>query len=234
MSQQFQLIARPRLRTGTNPVRRLRREGDVPAIIYGGDKDNASIAIDHNTLFHNLENEAFHYAIIEINTDGNKEQVVLRDIQSHPFKPVIMHVDFMRVSDKQTLTMSVPIHFTSEEECPGVSEGGVISHLINEVEIICLPKDLPEALLLDVANLELNEALHLSDIKMPEGVSMTSMMHEDSDENDYPVVSVAMPKVIVEPVDEDELDDIDLDDEDATADGDEDSDGVEDPDKEES
>ncbi len=205
MSEQFQITARTRVRTGTNPVRRLRREGDIPAVIYGGGKDNVSIAINHNMLFHNLENESFHYAIIEINTDGKKDRVVLRDIQKHPYKPVIMHADFMRVSDKQLLTMTVPIHFIGEEDCAGVKqEGGVISRLINEIEVVCLPKDLPEALELDVSVLELNQAFHLSDISLPDGVEISVLMHEDKDENDYAVVSVSVPKVAAT-TDEEEL-----------------------------
>ena len=144
MSDQFELTARLRARSGTNLVRRLRREGDVPAVLYGGDKENLSIAINHDVLFHSLEKEEFHSAIIVINTDGNKEQAILRDVQRHPHKISILHADFQRVDEKRTLTMTMPLHFMGEDECEGVKlDGGMISHLINDIEISCLPKDLP-------------------------------------------------------------------------------------------
>ena len=203
MSDQFELIARLRARSGTNLVRRLRREGDVPAVLYGGGKDNLSIAINHDVLFHSLEKEEFHSAIIIINTDGNKEQAILRDVQRHPHKTNILHADFQRVDDKKILTMSLPIHFVGEEECIGVkTSGGVLSHLINDVEISCLPKDLPEQIELDVANLDLNESLHLSDIKLPEGVNITALIHDEENIHDQAVVSVLPPRVEIEPADE--------------------------------
>ena len=115
MSEQFELIARVRARSGTNLVRRLRREGDVPAVLYGGDKDNISIAINHDVLYHSLEKEEFHSAIIIINTDGKKEQAILRDVQRHPHKSNILHADFQRIDESRVLTMSLPVHFLGEE-----------------------------------------------------------------------------------------------------------------------
>ena len=203
MSDQFELIARTRARSGTALVRRLRREGDVPAVLYGGGKENLSIAINHDVLFHSLEKEEFHSAIIVINTDGNQEQAILRDVVRHPHKTGILHADFQRVDHKQVLTMSLPIHFTGEEECVGVkTDGGIISHLMTEVEISCLPKDLPESLRLDVAALNLNDSLHLSDIKLPEGVNITTLLHDENNEHDHAVVAVLAPKVSL--VEEDE------------------------------
>ncbi|MEM7196300.1 MAG: 50S ribosomal protein L25/general stress protein Ctc [Pseudomonadota bacterium] len=196
MSDQFELIARVRARSGTGLVRRLRREGDVPAVLYGGDKGNISIAINHDVLFHSLEKEEFHSAIIVINTDGKKEQAILRDVQRHPNKSRILHADFQRVDDKKTLTMSLPIHFIGEEDCVGVKlGGGLISHLINEVEISCLPKDLPESIELNVADLNLNESLHLSDIKLPDGVVIPTLEYDENNEHDHAVVAVSPPKV---------------------------------------
>ena len=194
MTEQFELKARVRARSGTGLVRRLRREGDVPAILYGGNKENISIAINHDVLFHSLEKEEFHSAIIIINTDGNKEQAILRDVQRHPYKTAILHADFQRVDEKRTLTMSLPIHFTGEDTCEGVKiDGGIISHLINEVELSCLPKDLPESIELDVSKLRMGESLHLTDIQLPDGVSLTALQHDD-DEHDYAVVTVLAPK----------------------------------------
>ncbi len=196
MNDQFELIARVRARSGTALVRRLRREGDVPAVLYGGGKENISIAINHDVLYHSLEKEEFHSAIIIINTDGNKEQAILRDIVRHPHKINILHADFQRVDDKKVLTMSLPIHFIGEDECVGVKiSGGIISHLMTEVEISCLPKDLPESLQLDVSTLDLNDSLHLSDIKLPDGVGITTLLNDQNNEHDHAVVAVLTPKV---------------------------------------
>ncbi len=196
MSDQFELIARVRARSGTALVRRLRREGDVPAVLYGGGKENLSIAINHDVLFHSLEKEAFHSAIIVINTDGNKEQAILRDVVRHPHRTAILHADFQRIDEARVLTMSLPIHFAGEEECPGVkTAGGILSHLMTEVEISCLPKDLPESIELDVSALDLNDSLHLSDIRLPEGVNITTLMHDENNEHDHAVVAVLPPKI---------------------------------------
>lgn len=196
MSDQFELIARLRARSGTALVRRLRREGDVPAVLYGGGQDNLSIAINHDVLFHSLAKEEFHSAIIIINIGGNKEQAILRDVVRHPHKTSIIHADFQRVVAEQVLTMTLPIHFIGEAECVGVKmDGGILSHLMTEVEISCLPKDLPESLELDVRALTLNDSLHLSDIPLPEGVNITSLMHDDKHEHNHAVVAVLPPKV---------------------------------------
>ena len=196
MSDQFELTARVRARSGTSLVRRLRREGDVPAVLYGGGKENLSIAINHDVLFHSLLKEEFHSAIIIINTDGNKEQAILRDVVRHAHKSSILHADFQRVDDTKVLAMSLPIHFVGEEECVGVkTSGGIISHLMTEVEISCLPKDLPESLQLDVSALDLNESLHLSDIALPDGVNITTLMHDENHEHDHAVVAVLPPKI---------------------------------------
>ena len=198
MSDQFELTARVRARSGTGLVRRLRREGDVPAVLYGGGGENVSIAINHDVLFHSLEKEEFHSAIIVINTDGKKEEAILRDVQRHPHKVNILHADFQRVDNKRVLTMSLPIHFLGEDVCAGVKAGGILSHLMNEVEVSCLPKNLPESIELDVTELDLNESLHLSDIKLPDGVNLTALMHDDPSEHDHAVVSVSPPKVAAE------------------------------------
>lgn len=212
MSDQFELVARVRARSGTSLVRRLRREGDVPAVLYGGGGENISIAINHDVLFHSLEKEEFHSAIIVINTDGKKEQAILRDVQRHPHKINILHADFQRVDDKKVLTMSLPIHFIGEENCVGVrTGGGLISHLINEVEVSCLPKLLPESIELDVTNLEMGDSLHLSDIPLPDGVNLTALMHDDSQDHDYAVVTVSAPKVSSSEEETEETDEVEAD-----------------------
>lgn len=212
MADQFELTARLRARSGTNLVRRLRREGDVPAVLYGGGKPNLSIAVNHDVLYHSLEKEEFHSAVIIINTDGKKEQVILRDVQRHPHKINVLHADFQRVDENKVLTMSLPIHFIGEEECAGVKTGGVISHLMNDVEVSCLPKDLPGSIELDLTHLGLNESLHLSDIELPEGVHITALMHDESHEHDHAVVSVVTRRVGIEPTEEDTAVDVTTDD----------------------
>ncbi|MCY4050128.1 MAG: 50S ribosomal protein L25/general stress protein Ctc [Gammaproteobacteria bacterium] len=196
MSEQFELIARVRARSGTGLVRRLRREGDVPAVLYGGGKPNVSIAINHDVLFHSLEEESFHSAVIVINTDGQKEQAILKDIQRHPHKTNILHADFQRVDRNKPITINMPIHFEGEDDCIGVKiDGGMINHLISSVEVTCLPEDLPERIEVDVSNLQKNESLHLSDISLPEGVELTSLMYDESGDHDLAIVSVSARRV---------------------------------------
>ncbi|MCY4148940.1 MAG: 50S ribosomal protein L25/general stress protein Ctc [Gammaproteobacteria bacterium] len=201
MSEQFELTARVRARSGTGLVRRLRREGDVPAVLYGGGKPNISIAINHDVLFHSLEEENFHSAVIVINTDGNKEQAILKDVQRHPHKIDILHADFQRVDRNKPIVISMPIHFEGEEECVGVKiDGGMISHLITSVEVTCLPDQLPERIEVDVSSLQKNESLHLSDIQLPEGVELTALMYDEDGTHDLAIVSVSARRV--ETVDE--------------------------------
>ncbi|MEA3292714.1 MAG: 50S ribosomal protein L25/general stress protein Ctc [Pseudomonadota bacterium] len=196
MSEQTKMQAETRDRTGTGAMRRMRREGKVPAVLYGAGKENVNLALDHLSLLRNLEVESFNSAILSIVTDGKEEQAILRDLQMHPYKPAVLHADFQRVSAKQALTITVPLHFTNEEECPGVKiDGGILSHLMTAIEISCLPKDLPEYLDLDVEELGMNQALHLSDIKMPEGVEIVSLASGGEDQS---VVSVLPPQAEVE------------------------------------
>ena len=196
MSEEFVLPARVRARTGTGLVRRLRNEGEVPAVLYGAGKENLSIAVNHDLLFHSLDKEEFHSAVITIDTDGTKEQAILRSVQRHPHKVKILHADFQRVDERKPITMSLPIHFIGEEDCVGVkTDGGMISHLMNEVEVTCLPKDLPENIQLDVSNLHLGDSLHLSDIQLPEDVQITAFMHGDEHEHDNAVVAVQAQRV---------------------------------------
>ena len=196
MSEEFVLPARVRARTGTGLVRRLRNEGEVPAVLYGAGKENLSIAVNHDLLFHSLDKEEFHSAVITIDTDGTKEQAILRSVQRHPHKVKILHADFQRVDERKPITMSLPIHFIGEEDCVGVkTDGGMISHLMNEVEVTCLPKDLPENIQLDVTNLHLGDSLHLSDIQLPEDVQITAFMHGDEHEHDNAVVAVQAQRV---------------------------------------
>jgi large subunit ribosomal protein L25 len=169
---------------GKGASRRLRHTGRIPAVIYGGEKDPVALTLEHREVWHAAENEAFFSSILEVRVgDGRSQQVVIRDMQRHPFKPTIMHVDFMRVSAKEELRMSLPLHFVGEENSPAGKESGVvIQHQLTEVEISALPKDLPEYIEVDLSGLEPGAAIMLADLKAPEGVTLVSLT-EDEDSN---------------------------------------------------
>ena len=193
MSLSFELEASIRQDLGKGASRRLRRDNRVPAIIYGGNVAPTALTMDHDKVLHSLEHEAFYSHILTVKIDGKSEKAVLKDLQRHPYKPVIMHLDLQRVSEDEKLRMHVPLHFTGEEVAPGVKQGGgVISHLINDVEITCLPKDLPEYIEVDVSGLQLNETVHLSDLKLAAGVELVELQH--GPEHDLPVVSIHLPR----------------------------------------
>jgi large subunit ribosomal protein L25 len=167
----IEINASPRGLQGTGASRRLRRDGKVPGVVYGGGKDATSIEMDHNDLFHKMKHEAFHASILDMTLGAEKLQVLLRDYQMHPFKNVINHVDFQRVAADREIHMRVPLHFKGEENSPGVKQqGGLVSHIINELEVACLPKDLPEFIEVDLSQLSAGHSLHVSDIKLPTGV----------------------------------------------------------------
>lgn len=173
---------------GKGASRRLRKEGLVPAIIYGGGADPVAVNLEHRVITKHLNNDAFYSAIIKLTVDGKSEKAVLRDIQHHPYKAVIMHLDFLRVKSDQELTMHVPLHFLNEEECVGVKAGGSISKIDMEIEVACLPADLPEFIEVDVADVELGGSLHISDVKLPEGVRSIALSH--GEDHDRAIVSV--------------------------------------------
>lgn len=173
----FTISAEVRSDLGKGASRRLRHAGKVPAIIYGGNKEPVGITLAHDPLMHSLENEAFYSSILTIDVNGNKEKAVLKDLQRHPAKPVILHADFLRINESEKLKMHVPLHFINEELAPGVKIGGVLTHNVTEVEIQCLPKDLPEYLEVDMAGVEIEQIIHLTDIKLPEGVEIVELSH---------------------------------------------------------
>lgn len=182
MSAKFEVTAEPRAAKGTGASRRLRRSGKVPGIVYGAGKDPVPVAFDHNMMLRNLGQEKFHTSIITLALDGAKDQAILRDYQMHPVKPQILHIDLQRISATEKIHMSVPLHFVGQEVAPGVKqEGGLISHLMTEVDITCLPHQLPEYLEVDMSNVHLNESVHLSDLKLPEGVAITQLAHGGDD-----------------------------------------------------
>ena len=197
MSVDFVVEAETRQGTGTSDSRLARRAGKVPSVLYGGGGENRNLLVDHNKIQHQLEVEAFHSAIIELHTDQGVEQAILREVHVHPHKPRVLHIDFQRVSAKEKLHMSIPIHTRGGEESPGVVlQSGIVSHLLNDVEISCLPADLPEYLEVDISGLSVGESVHLSDIKVPEGVEIVALVNEAPD---AAVASVLAPKIETEP-----------------------------------
>jgi large subunit ribosomal protein L25 len=187
----FELSVEPRAALGRTGSRRLRKAGKVPAIVYGGGEAPASMVLDHNTLSHQMNREAFFTSILTLKIGAKSQQVVVKDVQRHPVKPLIMHLDFQRIREDEEITLSVPIHFLNEVNAKGVKEqGGVVDRLLSEVEVQCLPRYLPEYLEIDVTALELNQIYHLSDIKLPEGVSLVALEHG----HDEPLVAVNAPR----------------------------------------
>jgi len=192
MANLFELTAENRQAFGTGASRRLRREHDrVPGIMYGGGEAPQPLSFDHKKLQKALENEAFYSHILTIHIDGVKHQAVLRDLQRHPYKPQILHMDLLRITGKEKITMTVPLHFKGEEIAPGVKQDkGIVSHLLTSVEVRCLPSDLPEYLEVDLSTLGLNDAFHMSHLKLPKGIELVALVHGD----DRPIASIHVPR----------------------------------------
>lgn len=182
MSAKFEVTAEPRSAQGTGASRRLRHSGKVPGIMYGAGKPPVMVSFNHNTMLRNLQQEKFHTSILTVNYDGAADQAILRDYQMHPFKPLVMHVDLQRISATEKIHMRVPLHFVGQDVAPGVKlGGGIVSHLMTEVDVTCLPHQLPEYLEVDMSNIELNQSVHLSDLKLGEGVQITTLAHGGDD-----------------------------------------------------
>lgn len=202
MSQKFQLDVQVRHDIGKGASRRLRREQDrVPAILYGGDREPLNLSLAANKVKKALENKAFYTSILKLNMDGKTERAVVKAIQRHPYKAIIQHMDFQRVSPNQQINMHVPFHFLNEETAPGVKSGGMVSHNITGIDIRCKAKDLPEFIEVDMGNIELGGVFHLSDVKLPSGVEMTIDISDES--HNQPVASIHKPKGAGEIEDED-------------------------------
>jgi large subunit ribosomal protein L25 len=187
----FELAGEPRPQLGRTDSRRLRKAGKVPAILYGGGEAPEAVILDHNALRNQMGREAFYTSILTLKVGTKSQQVIVKDVERHPVRPQIMHLDFQRVREDVEITLSVRIHFTGELEAKGVKDqGGVVDHLMTDVEIRCLPRFLPEYLTLDVSPLELNQIYHLSDIKLPEGVTLVAL----AGGHDHPVVAINPPR----------------------------------------
>ncbi|MCU7809831.1 MAG: 50S ribosomal protein L25/general stress protein Ctc [Candidatus Thiodiazotropha sp. (ex Notomyrtea botanica)] len=183
MSANFEVIAQSRIDTGKGASRRLRRSGQVPGIVYGAHKEPTMISLLHHEMIHALQNEAFYSSLLTLKLDDKPETVVIKDLQRHPAKPFILHVDFQRVQADEKIRLHVPIHFTNEETCPGIKSGGQASHVMADVEISCLPKDLPEFIEIDMSSLEMGAIIHASELTLPAGVELAA-----SDSAEDPIV----------------------------------------------
>jgi large subunit ribosomal protein L25 len=187
----FEISAETRQGKGRTESRRLRRLGRVPAIVYGGGQEPSAVTLDRNSLTLQMDLESFYTSILNLQIDKKSQPVVVKEVQRHPARSTVMHLDFQRVVEDEEITLNVPIHFIGEEIATGVKQqGGVIEHIITDVEISCLPARLPEYLEIDVSALELNQIMHLSDIRYPDGVESTQLAHG----HDSPVVAIHPPR----------------------------------------
>ena len=189
MKKTFTIKAAVRSDLGKGASRRLRRTDQVPGVVYGADKAPTSIMIAHNHLLRLLENESFYTQILELDTDSKKEYVVLRDLQRHHYKPRIMHIDLQRVNENEKVAVNIPLHFSGAELSPAIKlSGGLVSRLMQDIEVSCLPKDLPEFIAVDLSKLEINQTIHLSDLVLNSDVEFVSLAHGE----DKPVATAYM------------------------------------------
>jgi len=197
MSDDFDLVAELREDQGKGASRRLRHQGKVPAILYGAGRPPRALCFDQNKVLHQLENESFYSSVLNIKVGEKSQAVILKDLQRHPARHMIMHMDFQRILDDVAIKMNVPLHYVGEEIAPGVKTGGgSVSRLMNDVEVECLPKYLPEYLEVDISELELDAMLHMSDIKLPEGVEIPELAQGEG--HDQAIVSIQVIKAVVE------------------------------------
>lgn len=192
----FVLEAKSREDTGRGASRRLRHQGLIPAVVYGAKKPAQALVMSHDALLHASEKDAFYASILELKVDGKKQKVIIKALQRHAYKPKIVHADFLRISSKTKINVAVPIQLHGEEDAPGLKDGGVLMRTLNEIEVSCLPADLPESIDVDIADLVLDGVIRLSDISVPEGVTIVAL--EQDTENDTTVLGIHIPKVVVE------------------------------------
>ena len=198
----FELTIKSRNATGKGNSRRIRGKGSVPGVIYGGGADPKTISLNHDQLINQMENDAFYTSILKLNLDNTSESVVVKNVHRHPVKRKILHMDFQRILEDQKISLNVPIRFLGEDVAIGVKmQGGEISKLLNDIEVSCLPKNLPEYLEIDLSNLELNQSLYVSDLKLPEGVELNTIMIEQNNA----VVSINPPRREEEEIIEDDV-----------------------------
>jgi large subunit ribosomal protein L25 len=189
----IEVVAQTRKLQGTGASRRLRRTGKIPGILYGGKHAAVNIELEHNALFHHLRNEKFHASILTLALDGAKQQVLLRAVNMHPFKTEVQHIDFQRVSADEKIHMKVPLHFVNAEKSPAVKEqGGIITHVLSDMDIRCLPADLPEFIQVDLSQLAIGHSIHVRELPLPKGVEVALRGNENPT-----VASAQIPKAAI-------------------------------------
>ncbi len=192
MSNVFEFVAQGRSQSGKTSARGVRREGGVPAVIYGGAAAPQMLSLKHNEVLRHLEHEAVYSHILDIVIDGKSEKAILKDIQRHPSKPIVMHMDFQRVNESEKLRVNVPVHFINESTSVGAKKGGIVTHNLVDIEVACLPGNLPEYIEVDLIDVDVNESVHLSDVKLPEGVEIVALVH--GGDHDLPIVSITQAR----------------------------------------
>jgi large subunit ribosomal protein L25 len=202
MSNEFEFVAEKRDLSGKNTARAVRRNGQLPAVVYGGKADPQSIILNHNDVIKHLSHEAVYSHILDLKIDGKTEKAILKDVQRHPAKPQILHMDFMRVDESHAMKVHVPLHFINEDTCVGVKAGGVVTHAMVDIEVSCLPSALPEFIEVDLSEIDIGGSIHLSDIVTPEGVEILALAQQGN--HDHTVAQVMKTKAEAEPVDEEE------------------------------
>jgi large subunit ribosomal protein L25 len=197
MSEHFTLNAKSRTDAGRGASRRLRKIDQVPGVLYGAKKPASSLSLSHNELIKSARHESFFSSIITLDIAGKKEKVILRDLQQHAYKPIILHVDFQRVDANEKLHMLIPVHFIGEEDCEGLTvQKGILNKNIVELDIKCLPSDLPEYIEVDISGMHLDSVMHLSEVKLPKGVELAHAVEDEA--HDHPIASIVAPQLEVE------------------------------------
>ncbi len=203
MAGVFEFVAENRTETKHGAARALRRQGKVPAILYGGKAEPEKLTLDHNDVIKHLQHEAVYSHILDVKVDGKTQKAILKGIQRHPAKPRILHMDFLRVSATEKIRVHVPLHFLNEETSIGGKKGGVVTHNMVDLEISCLPSALPEYIEVDLTDVDLGEPVHLTDIKLPKDVEIVTLLQEG--DHDLPVVQITQPKKVEEIEEETEV-----------------------------
>jgi len=201
MSDLFELTAELRQEVGKGASRRLRRQGKVPAILYGGGGDPVNLTLPQNEVKRQLDHEAFYSHVLTIKAGEKRQKAILRSVQRHPYKPTVLHMDFLRIQEDTAIRVNVPLHYVNEDVSVGIKKGAVVSNAATDVEIECLPKHLPEYIEVDLSEVDVGDTLHLTDLKLPEGVTLVVFISGDEEENDLPIASMQIPRVVT---DEDE------------------------------
>lgn len=189
---EFEVVAEMRTEKGTGPCRRYRKAGKIPGVLYGAEKDPTLILMSESVINKQLQYEAFFSHILNIKVDGSDTQAVIKALQRDPATSKVTHLDFLRVSSTHEIQMNVPLHFVNEDRCPGKRNGGVVSHLVVDFEISCLPKDLPEYIEVEMINMDIGDVIHMSEVRLPEGVRLSTAI--DDAAHDHPVVTIQEPQ----------------------------------------